>query len=115
MIGVSFYPWWHGKLSDLKANLEFCVNEFGKDVVVVETSYPWTLQWFDSTTNIVGMENQLQEGYPATKDGQAKWLYDLTEVVAGLPNNRGLGVISWGATWVINSPWENQELFDPWG
>jgi arabinogalactan endo-1,4-beta-galactosidase len=43
-------------------NLEFCINEFGKDVAVVETSYAWTLEGYDSKNNLFGMENQVVEG-----------------------------------------------------
>jgi arabinogalactan endo-1,4-beta-galactosidase len=119
VIGVSFYPWWHGEIWELKENLEFCVKEFGKHVAVVETSYPWTLQWYDWKDNIVGSEKQLHKGYPATRAGQAAFLHDVKMVVAGLPNNRGLGVMYWAGTWVTTSTWpsshENQALFDSWG
>ena len=119
VIGVSFYPWWHGTISELKENLEFCINEFGKHVAVVETSYPWTLQWYDTKNNIVGSETQLHKGYPATKAKQAAFLHDVKMVVAGLPNNRGLGVLYWAGTWVASVGWrsfyENQALFDNWG
>jgi arabinogalactan endo-1,4-beta-galactosidase len=71
VIGVSYYLWWHGKLSDLRNNLLYCVAEFGKDIAVIETSYPWMLQWFDNENNIVGLTNQLLQGYEATPNGQA--------------------------------------------
>ena len=38
-IGFSFYPWSHGTLPDLKANLNFAAAEYGKDVILVETGY----------------------------------------------------------------------------
>jgi arabinogalactan endo-1,4-beta-galactosidase len=56
--GVSFIPWWHGKLLELKANLEFCVQEFVKDIVLAEISYPWTLQLYDWENNVVGLTRE---------------------------------------------------------
>ena len=37
MIGFSFYPWSHGTLLDLRANLAFASQTYDKDVMVVET------------------------------------------------------------------------------
>ena len=38
VIGESYYPKWHGTLSDLQNNLEDLVRRYGKDVIVVEYS-----------------------------------------------------------------------------
>lgn len=44
IIGLSNYPVWHGKsLSIVAKNLNDLSARFGKDVCIVETSYPWTL------------------------------------------------------------------------
>jgi arabinogalactan endo-1,4-beta-galactosidase len=40
VIGLSYYPWWHGSLDDLRENLRGTAATFGKDVFVVETAYP---------------------------------------------------------------------------
>jgi arabinogalactan endo-1,4-beta-galactosidase len=116
VIGVSYYPWWHGTLSDLRNNLLYCIAEFGKDIAVVETSYPWTLQWYDNENNIVGLTNQLLPGYTATPNGQAEFLGAVKDIVATLPGNRGLGIVYWAGDWItsnnFSSAWENQALFD---
>lgn len=39
VIGVSFYPWFHGTLVDLCDTLAFLANEYRKEVMVVETGY----------------------------------------------------------------------------
>ena len=59
IIGLSYYPWWHGTLDELEANLNDAAVRYNKQIVVVETSYPWTLDWNDDTHNSVGLENQL--------------------------------------------------------
>ena len=41
VIGQSYYPWWHGSLNDLRANLEFMARTYQKDIIVVEAAYNW--------------------------------------------------------------------------
>ncbi len=38
VIGESYYPRWHGTLSDLENNLNALVSRYGKDVIIVEYS-----------------------------------------------------------------------------
>ncbi len=38
VIGVSFYPWWHGTLTELDANLRDLAVRYGKRVMVVEAA-----------------------------------------------------------------------------
>jgi arabinogalactan endo-1,4-beta-galactosidase len=116
LIGLSFYPWWHGTLADLEANLADLSGRYGKGLVIVETAYPWTLGWNDDTHNIVGMPEHLLPGYPATVEGQRAFLEDLMSTVAEVPDSRGLGVFYWAPEWVaapsFGSAWENLALFD---
>lgn len=121
IIGLSYYPWWHGKSMDqLKATLNQLSSELDRDVIVAETAYPFTLGWNDWTNNIVGSEDQLiLPDFPATKEGQAAFILELKEVVWEKVE-RGLGFSYWGGeqiAWKGNegteaSPWENLALFD---
>ncbi len=38
VIGLSYYPKWHGTLTDLKYNVNELANSYGKDIIVVEYS-----------------------------------------------------------------------------
>jgi arabinogalactan endo-1,4-beta-galactosidase len=40
IIGLSYYPWWHGDIRGLRATLTQAVTRHEKDVMVVETAYP---------------------------------------------------------------------------
>jgi arabinogalactan endo-1,4-beta-galactosidase len=115
-IGLSFYPWWHGTLNDLEFNLNDLAQRYSKEIIVVETAYPWTLDWFDNTQNIVGDTSQLHQGYPATVDGQENFLTDLINIVLNVPDNKGVGLFYWESEWISvppsGSPWENLTLFD---
>jgi len=119
LIGLSYYPWWHGTFADLEANIDDLAVRYGKDIVIVETSYPWTLGWFDDTHNSVGLPEHLLPGYPDTPSGQRAFLDDLFAIVADVPDGRGRGVVYWEpgsiTTPTLGSSRENLALFDETG
>jgi arabinogalactan endo-1,4-beta-galactosidase len=90
LIGVSYYPWWHGTLASLQANLRATALRYGRDVMVVETSYPWRAGgWEDMATNRAAMT------WPVSPQGQAQFLRDVLAAVAAVPNGHGAGVVWW--------------------
>jgi arabinogalactan endo-1,4-beta-galactosidase len=122
VIGVSYYPYWHGTLADLQANLFDLAARYGKDLVVAETAYAFTYAENDREKNI--LQNAVA-GYPMTPEGQAALVRDVMSVVRAVPNGRGLGIFYWDATWTAvpgngwdpanpatGNGWENQALFD---
>ena len=117
ILSISYYPMWHGTLADLVQNMDELGNEFQKPVLIVETAYPFTLQWNDSTNNILGLDTQLLNGYEASEEGQLSFLHDLMSLVE--ENNHGMGICYWAPDWIstnqFGSPWENQALFDFYG
>jgi arabinogalactan endo-1,4-beta-galactosidase len=117
VIGVSFYPWWHGTLEGLGVNLRDLAARYGKEIIVVETSYPWTLDDYDGTPNFVSGPGQLLPGYPATPGGQLDFLRDIEAVVQSVPDGLGSGLIYWEPAFLAvpggpPDPCENQTLFD---
>jgi arabinogalactan endo-1,4-beta-galactosidase len=124
VIGFSYYSYWHGSLADLQFNLNDISAHYDKDVVVVETAYPFVLADDDGWPNIIGDPGQLTAGYPATPEGQAAMLRDVISIVRAVPDGRGLGIFYWDATWTgvpgngwdptdptSGNAWENQALF----
>jgi arabinogalactan endo-1,4-beta-galactosidase len=116
VIGVSYYPWWHGSLDAVKENLNGLAETFSVPVMVVETAYPFTLGYADNSNNFVGEEKQLLPGYPATTEGQSAFLTEVHRIVRDVPNGRGIGVCYWAPEYVawptIETPYENLTLFD---
>jgi arabinogalactan endo-1,4-beta-galactosidase len=118
VIGISYYPKWSRvALADLGDRVGEIRERFGRRVAIVETAYPWTLEGRDPAGNILG-EDSLVAAYPATPEGQARFLRELRGSVrrAG-----GEGVIYWEPAWVTSScetrwgkgsHWENATLFD---
>lgn len=120
-IGLSYYPWWHGSLDDLRCNLDDLAVRYRKDIVVVETAYPWTIGKLEGHPFIVHSEEQLHEGYPATPEGQAAYMRDFVGLVKRTPEGRGVGFHYWEPCWIpgktewsVGHPnnWANLTLFD---
>jgi arabinogalactan endo-1,4-beta-galactosidase len=118
MIGLSYYSKWSREtIAGLAATINRLHRRYGVDVVVAETAYAWTLDYADSMPNLLGQDSLLRD-YPATPDGQARYLVDLTQAVIGAG---GSGVIYWEPAWVSTkcrtpwgqgSSWENATFFD---
>ena len=124
VIGISYYPYWHGSLAELQYNLNDISARYDKDVIVVETAYAFTDQDKDNYPNIANTSLEVP-GYPLTPEGQRALLRDVMAVVRAVPNGRGLGIFYWDATWTAvpgngwdgsdpttGNAWENQALFD---
>ena len=120
IIGVSYYPQWHGRdLNVLRNNLSQLSANFPQDIIIAETAYPFTLEWNDFTNNILGSNDQIIfPQYPATLEGQKAYLTEIKSIIQSV--GKGIGLGYWGAEWVAfdgttstnGSTWENQALFD---
>ena len=93
VVGLSFYPQWHGSLEDLSSVVEHITTVNKQNVLIAETAYPWTDQTFGSDVYDVSIPPLTN--YPYTKTGQAKYLKDIQQLLLDQPNNRGLGVWWW--------------------
>lgn len=120
IIGLSYYPLWHGKSINALGTLMNSLSEsYQKNILIAETAYPFTLEWNDWTNNIVGTKDQLiLPEFPASAEGQRKFIQQIRELTSEL--EKGLGFCYWGAELIAwkgkeskeASPWENQALFD---
>lgn len=116
VIGLSFYPWWQGTLNDLSSNINDLAVRYGKEIMVVETAYPWTLDAYDSMNNLVGLPSQLHTGFPATVEGQGDFLCAEKNLIRRATNSAGTGWFYWAPDDIsapgLPSAWENCALFD---
>ena len=120
IIGISYYPIWHGKsLDELQSKLNALSDNYEKEILIAETAYPFTLGWNDWTNNNVGLEEHLiLPDYPASPQGQKDFIRDVKNLI--LEVNNGIGFCYWGAdsiawdgeTSTNGSTWENQAVFD---
>ncbi|WP_336205279.1 glycoside hydrolase family 53 protein [Nonomuraea sp. LPB2021202275-12-8] len=124
VIGLSYYPYWHGTLEAFQANINDVATRYGKPVAVVETGYPFTTADDDGWENLI-LAPEPYPGYQATPQGQAELLRKVAEIVSAVPDDLGLGLFTWEATWTgvpgngwdpadpsTGNAWENQALFD---
>jgi arabinogalactan endo-1,4-beta-galactosidase len=96
IIGQSYYPYWHGTLTNLNNCLTNAAKRYGKPVVIAETDFPWIY-----STNIFGI--------PATTNGQVQFVATLAQIVKSVPNGLGGGIFWWGTEYQL--PNANQAGF----
>ena len=91
-IGISYYPYWSEEsIRELGETIARTRQEFGADVILVETGYYWSLGKTDPARNERAAQS-LEPGYPASIDGQRRFLVDLAHTVL---NNGGVGMFYW--------------------
>ncbi len=94
VLATSYYPYWHGSLDHLKSELKAVRDTYGKDVMVTETSYTYTLEDSDGFENTI--KNEGSKGanayWPSTVQGQATAVREVINTVA---EAGGLGVFYW--------------------
>jgi arabinogalactan endo-1,4-beta-galactosidase len=117
ILGLSYYPWWHGTLSQLTYNLNDLAQRYKKEIIIAETAYPWTLQYQnDGVGNIVGSNTTLLQGYPASVKGQKDYLFYLYKLLRDTQGGKGIGFFYWEPAYIsvppIGSPWENVATFN---
>lgn len=103
VFALSYYPYWHGTLKNLKAVMESVHKISGKEVMVVETSYAYTLEDGDGSGNSVSAKD-LTKDYAATVQSQALSVRDIAEAVASV-GDYGLGVFYWEPAWIPVGKW----------
>ena len=107
IFAVSYYPFWHGTLSNLKIVLTQIKSRYGKDVMVAETSYPYTYSDSDQSGNVINADStELQ--YEVSPAGQAAAWADLVETIDSIG---GLGVFYWEPAWIgVGSVWNENVI-----
>ncbi|MBQ6160470.1 MAG: glycosyl hydrolase 53 family protein [Oscillospiraceae bacterium] len=115
VFGTSYYPYWHGSLENLTNILRQIRTQYGKEVLVLETSYAWTGEDSDFFGNTISEGSAVAKPYPYTLQGQVNSLRDLTQAVLDAD---GIGVCYWEGTWISaggSTKEENQKLWEQYG
>lgn len=118
IIGLSYYSKWSNVgMQELDGYIRTARSDFHKELMLVETAFPWTVESVDSYNNIFsGME--LVPGYDTSPQGQLKYMKDLCQEII---DGGGMGVIYWEPGWISSdiitqwgsgSAWENCSFFD---
>ncbi|WP_018931693.1 glycoside hydrolase family 53 protein [Gracilibacillus lacisalsi] len=122
VIGLSYYPWWHGPYEDFEANMEDIAIRYQKEIIVVEVAYPWIVpDEIPEVDEAPDFREHLVPGYPATVKGQRAYLEKLMETVKQIPDNLGKGIYYWEPCWIPSKQewsvghennWSHLTLFD---
>ena len=142
IIGLSYYPFWHGSLQALEDNMKDIAVRYGKELIVAEVSMGFTMEDYAEYEKLAPEERkgmatrrELVEKieYPMTKEGQCDFLRDFLTRLERVPNGAGRGFFYWEAGWIpvagsgwateaaleyikeagpCGNEWANQALFD---
>ncbi|MCL1899485.1 MAG: glycosyl hydrolase 53 family protein, partial [Promicromonosporaceae bacterium] len=95
VFGASYYSFWHGTIDNLRTVLTNIRQNYGVEVLVTETSHPWT------TANGDGHGNSVPGGaaqmvHPISIQGQANAIQEVAQATADAD---GIGIILWEPAW----------------
>ncbi len=97
IIGLSYYPTWHGALTGLSNCLTRAARRYHKAIFVAETGFPWAS---NTPTNIFG--------FPATLEGQVQYVIAFAQIAKSVPGAMVPGAFWWGTEY----PGSWNSLFD---
>ncbi|NQZ59868.1 MAG: glycosyl hydrolase 53 family protein [Lentisphaeraceae bacterium] len=89
IVGLSYYPWWHGGIKHLKDNIQASAVAQDKDCIVVETAY-----YTAPKTKAEEIEGNYDNmNWPLTPEGQKQFLNDVIKAVRD--STKGIGILWW--------------------
>ena len=142
IIGLSYYPFWHGTFDMLENNMNDIATRYNKDLIVAEVSMGHTMEDYAHYEKLTKEERmgmatrpELAEKveYPMSKEGQVDFMKRLLQIIDNVPNNHGKGYYYWEPAWIpvpgsgwatedslkymdakgpCGNEWANQALFD---
>lgn len=114
IVGLSFYPYWHGTMDDLKNAITHIRDTYGKKVYVAENAYCYTSEDGDGSANSIKGTDDLAEGYSASVQGQAN---EVRDVCAAASEAGAEGIFYWEGTWIPVGPADadNSAIWEKYG
>ncbi|MBO4912561.1 MAG: glycosyl hydrolase 53 family protein [Butyrivibrio sp.] len=118
IIGMSYYPFWHGTFDELSYNMKDMAERYGKKIAIAEVSTGFSMDdyriyevpedipedeketWLK--TNLTGKATRdalvAKLKYPMTKQGQCDFMQDIMERIREVPN--AIGFFYWEPAWI---------------
>lgn len=114
IFAMSYYSFWHGSVDKIQEMAEYIQEQYGKKVVIAETSYCYTSEDGDGSGNSVSGDDDIVDGYDASVQGQADMIRD---ICAAANEANIMGVFYWEGTWIPVGPADadNSELWEKYG
>ncbi len=76
VIGMSYYPWWHGDFKKLENTIFALSEEFNQEISIVETAY-YANGWYPESSDWVLTEKP----YPPNEQGQYEYMRELAKTM----------------------------------
>lgn len=119
IIGLSYYPFWHGTLKELQDNMNDLAARYGKELVIAEVSMGFTMEDYGIYEELAEDERKGYATKPElveklefamTREGQADFMKALFSVMEQVPDNKCRGFFYWEPAWipVPGSGWANE-------
>ena len=117
VIGASYYPLWHGSLTQMRENFDDMISLYGKEIMIVETAYPFTAVHHDPEKKplMIGEDFTLEDGskpeWSFTKEGQEQFLKALVKECRRVKDGKLRGIYYWEPGWLPTkeSTWATPE------
>lgn len=92
VFATSYYPYWHDSLEALKTNLKTITENYGKQVMIAETSYPYTDRDTDGHPESVTVKN-------TSVQRQMDMFLDLSKAMETFGDSYE-GIFYWEPAWI---------------
>lgn len=142
IIGLSYYPFWHGSLQMLTDNMNDLAVRYGKELIIAEVSMGYTMADYRAYEQLpeearkgYATRPELVEKieYPMTVQGQYDFMKDFLHRISHIAGKLGRGFFYWEPAWIpvkgsgwatpaslqymqdpgpCGNEWANQALFD---
>ena len=142
VIGLSYYPFWHGNMVALKHNMDDIAMRYHKELVIAEVSMGFTTEDYSAYEGLdasqrkgMATKEHLLAGldYPMSPEGQTEFMKHLNRIIDEVPERLGRGYFYWEPGWIpvpgcgwatpasleyihdkgpCGNEWANQALFD---
>ena len=76
VIGITYYPWWHGDFQKLENTVFSLSKEFKQDISIVETAY-YSNGWYPESSDWVLADKP----YPPNEQGQYEYMLNLAKTM----------------------------------
>lgn len=85
IIGLSYYPWWHGTFDELENNLSKLSQTFSHNIMIVETAYYANGYYPEPEEWVLDIQP-----FPPTEQGQYNFLITLDSIARQYPKVKGI-------------------------
>lgn len=120
IIGMSYYPFWHGSLDGLRFNMKDMAERYNKYIIVNEVSMGHTTEDYMVYERLAPDERKgmatkpslySKIDYPMTVGGQCDFMKDVMTAIKNVPDDMGRGFFYWEPAWlpVCGSEWANMQ------